>query len=146
MDKPLIEFIKKHPLAKLPKYAHEYDVGADIFSVESAIIRAGGLPVAFDTGLDLAFCDPDYEIQVRSRSGLSLKGIQVVNSPGTIDPGYRGRIRVILISHAILDYPVKAGDKIAQIVVAPRYRADFGFTESSTESDRGQNGLGSTGV
>ena len=146
MNKPLIEFIKTHPDAKLPKYAHEHDVGADLYSIETRIIKAVGWPYVLDTGLTLAYCDPDFEIQIRSKSGLAVKGIQVVNSPGTVDPGYRGPIKVILTSHFDMHFHVLAGEKIAQLVVAPRYRADFGFTEEKTETDRGTGGFGSTGV
>jgi len=145
MNKPLIEFVKTHPHAQLPKYAHEHDVGADLYSVEYVDFLKPGMTHIIDTGLQLAYCDPDYEIQIRSRSGLAVKGTQVVNSPGTIDPDYRGSIKVLLQTTSLVS-KIEVGDRIAQLVVAPRYRADFGFTEEKSETDRGTGGFGSTGV
>lgn len=146
METPLVEFIKTHPDAQLPKYAHKHDAGADLFSIETTYIEFGQTK-GVEVGLSLAYCDPDYEIQVRSRSGLASQGVQISNSPGTIDPDYRGNIKVLLQNlNPNNIYCVQAGDRIAQIVVAPRVRADFGFTEEKSETDRGEGGFGSTGV
>lgn len=147
----LVEFVKTHPEAKLPTYAHPLDVGADLYCVEDFDLWEGET-IAVSAGIKLAYCDPDYEIQVRPKSGLALKeGIVVVNSPGTIDPGYRSDIKVILHknsrkdAYASLLTRFKAGDKIAQLVINRRYEATFKFTDTVTESVRGEGGFGSTG-
>lgn len=152
-----VEFIKTHPQAKLPTYANPLDVGADLYTVEEVVISAHQHQhMIISTGLKLAYMDPNYELQVRSKSGLAAKyNLFVSNSPGTIDPGYRGEIKVIITSppvdlgglgmHINIP-PLPIGSKIAQLVIAPRYRADFGFTEESTESERGEGGFGSTGL
>ncbi len=151
---PLVQFIKTHPEAKLPSYSYALDVGADISTIESFHIYHGKTCIV-DTGLQLAYCDPNFEIQIRSRSGLAAKhGIRVTNSPGTIDPGYRGPIKIILSCDAgdhQLDEPFSwfsQGDRIAQLVVAPRVKAFFEFTDKEIPADdsRGLGGFGSTGV
>jgi dUTP pyrophosphatase len=88
-----------------------------------------------------------YEAQVRSRSGLAIKnGVSVLNSPGTIDSGYRGEVGVILANFGDADFEIKAGDKIAQIVVAPVTLAAVEEVDEIDETDRGTGGFGSTGV
>lgn len=144
---PLVQFIKTHPDAKLPSYSHNLDVGADISTIEAFDIYHGKICIV-DTGLQLAYCDPNFEIQIRSRSGLAAKhGIHVTNSPGTIDPGYRGPIKVILSCGRGVAW-FNPGDRIAQIVVAPRVKAFFEFTDKEipAEDGRGSGGFGSTGV
>jgi dUTP pyrophosphatase len=84
---------------------------------------------------------------VRPRSGLSLKhGVTVLNSPGTIDAGYRGEVGVILANFGTEPFVVKKGDKIAQIVIAPVTKAEIGEAEAVDATDRGAGGFGSTGV
>jgi dUTP pyrophosphatase len=88
-----------------------------------------------------------FEAQVRPRSGLALKhGITVLNTPGTIDAGYRGEVGVILANFGDSDFEVKKGDKIAQIVVAPVLQAGIEEADEIDETDRGSGGFGSTGV
>jgi len=88
-----------------------------------------------------------YEAQVRPRSGLALKsGITVLNTPGTIDSGYRGEVGVILVNFGDTDFQVKKGDKVAQIVIAPVVQAQVVETSEVDETDRGAGGFGSTGV
>jgi len=148
---PLVQFIKTHPNAQLPSYSHALDVGADICIIHDVHLINGSTLIA-DTGLQLAYCDPNFEIQIRPRSGLAAKyGITVTNSPGTIDPGYRGPIRLILSkldSESCSTTRFFAGDRLAQLVVAPRYRANFEFTDKLVPADdnRGSGGYGSTGV
>ena len=90
---------------------------------------------------------PDAEAQVRPRSGLALKhGVTVLNTPGTIDAGYRGEVGVILINHGDTDFLVEKGMKIAQMVVAPVVRATIEETSVTDETDRGTGGFGSTGM
>jgi dUTP pyrophosphatase len=88
-----------------------------------------------------------YEGQIRSRSGMAAKwGVVVINSPGTIDSGYKGEIKVALINHSNDCYRVNAGDRIAQLVIAPVIRADFNETTSiAVVSERGEGGFGSSG-
>ena len=128
----------------LPERKNSGDAGMDICSNEDKSIRAFSTAV-IDTGL-YAIIPYGYEGQVRSRSGLAAKyGLQVLNSPGTIDSGYRGEIKVIMINHNHYPYEVKKGDRIAQLVIAPVITAKIVEVEELSDSDRGEGGLGSTG-
>ena len=90
---------------------------------------------------------PNYEAQVRPRSGLALKhGVTVLNTPGTIDSGYRGEVGVILANFGDADFTVNKGDKIAQMVIAPVTQPEIVETDTVDETDRGAGGFGSTGV
>jgi dUTP pyrophosphatase len=87
-----------------------------------------------------------YEAQVRPRSGLAAKhGVTVLNAPGTIDADYRGEVKVILINHGRLDFEIRRGDRIAQMVVAPVNAVTFSQRETLDDTDRGSGGFGSTG-
>lgn len=134
-----------HPDATLPAYAHASDAGMDVCSVDDLVIPPGGRALVH-TGLvfDLP---PRWEAQVRPRSGLALKkGVTVLNTPGTIDAGYRGEVGVILANFGTEDFNVKTGDRIAQIVVAPVVQAEVAEVDAVAETDRGGGGFGSTGV
>ena len=140
-----LRFKKIHPDATLPSYAHASDAGMDVRSVEDVTVPAKGR-VLVHTGL-VMMLPPMYEAQVRPRSGLALKhGITVLNTPGTIDAGYRGEVGVILANFGDADFEVKKGDKIAQIVVAPVLQAVIDEADEIDETDRGAGGFGSTGV
>ena len=140
-----LRFKKIHPDATLPSYAHASDAGMDVRSVEDVTVPAKGR-VLVHTGL-VMLLPPMYEAQVRPRSGLALKhGITVLNTPGTIDSGYRGEVGVILANFGDSDFQVKKGDKVAQIVVAPVVHAEIGAASEIDETDRGAGGFGSTGV
>lgn len=103
-----------------------------------------GQSVLVPTGLTLEI-PPGYEAQIRPRSGLALKhAITVPNAPGTIDPGYRGEVQVILLNLGRQAYPVRTGDRIAQMVIA-RYEAVEWAEEKLSESRRGEGGFGSSG-
>jgi len=131
--------------ATLPEYAHgpREDAGMDLRAVEAVLLEPG-VPVAVRTGLAIEL-PPGYEAQVRPRSGLALKhAITLPNSPATIDPGYRGEIRVILLNLGISAYQIHMGDRIAQMVVA-RYEAVEWAEEELTETKRGTGGFGSSG-
>src|SRR5438105_12866352 len=109
--------------AALPEYAHgpKEDAGMDLRAVE-AVTLAPGIPHAVSTGLTIEL-PPGYEAQVRPRSGLALKhAITVPNAPATIDPGYRGEIKVIMLNLGRENYEIQPGDRIAQMVIA-RYEA-----------------------
>lgn len=134
---------KLHPDAVLPAYAHgpAEDAGMDLRSVERVVLSPGssqGVP----TGLAIEL-PPGYEAQVRPRSGLGLKHTITVNF-GTIDPGYRGEIRVIMFNLGRADYVIEKGDRIAQLVVA-RYEAVEWEEGELGDSTRGAGGFGSSG-
>ena len=140
-----LRFRKVHPDAVLPSYAHPSDAGMDVRSVEDLTI-APGKRALVHTGL-VMLLPPMYEAQVRPRSGLALKnGVTVLNTPGTIDSGYRGEVGVILANFGEADFQVKKGDKIAQIVIAPVTQPEIVETTEVDETDRGAGGFGSTGV
>ena len=140
-----LRFRLVHPDAALPAYAHPSDAGMDLRSVADVTIPRFGRALV-PTGL-VALLPPGYEAQVRPRSGLALKkGVTVLNSPGTIDSGYRGEIGVILANFGEEAFEVRNGDKIAQLVVAPVTQAAVERTDVVDETDRGAGGFGSTGV
>ena len=140
-----LAFRRIHPDAVLPAYAHEGDAGMDVCSVEDVVIPSGGRALVH-TGL-VAQLPPLTEAQVRPRSGLALKhGVTVLNSPGTIDAGYRGEIGVILANFGDSDFSVRKGDRVAQLVIAPITRPNVVETSSVDDTDRGSGGFGSTGV
>jgi len=131
--------------ARLPEYAHPGDAGLDLFSVEAAVIQPGESGL-IKTGIAIEL-PPGTEAQVRPRSGLALKHqITVLNSPGTIDEGYRGEVCVILINHGKSPFYVEPGMKIAQMVIQHVVRVEVRETGSLEETARGAGGFGSTGV
>jgi dUTP pyrophosphatase len=110
----------------------------------ATVVLAPGVPQAVPTGIAIEL-PSGYEAQVRPRSGLALKhAIIVANSPGTIDPGYRGEIRVILLNAGASDYKIEKGDRIAQLVVA-RYEAVEWEEGDLNQTVRGAGGFGSSG-
>lgn len=129
----------------MPEYAHPGDAGADLAAVVDCVIPAGAW-LAVPTGLS-AEIPIGYELQVRPRSGLAFKkGVTVLNAPGTIDAGYRGEIKVILINHGSEPFAIEVGDKIAQLVVAAVVTGIFEESQALGDSPRGSGGFGSTGV
>ena len=140
-----VKFRKIDPAAILPSYAHPGDAGMDVRSVEDLVVESGGRKLV-RTGL-VMMLPPGYEAQVRPRSGLALKnGVTVLNTPGTIDEGYRGEVGVILANLGTEPFRVEKGAKIAQIVIAPCTRAEIVETAEVDETARGAGGFGSTGV
>jgi dUTP pyrophosphatase len=136
---------KLHDDAILPRYVHgpEEDAGMDLCSVADALLEPN-VPQAVPTGLAIEL-PPGYEAQIRPRSGLAFKhAISVPNSPGTIDPGYRGEVKVILINLGRQAYQVTKGDRIAQMVVAKYESVELEEGDLS-DSTRGAGGLGSSG-
>lgn len=139
-----LQIKKLKPSAILPKYAHIDDVGLDLFSIENIEILPGASHL-IPTGIAVSL-PPNTEAQIRPRSGLALKHqITVLNSPGTIDGGYRGEIGVILINHGKTSFNVTIGMKIAQMVISPILRVDIEPVEELSTTVRGDNGFGSTG-
>jgi len=140
-----VKFRKIDPAAVLPSYAHPGDAGMDVRSVEELVVEPGDRKLV-RTGL-VMMLPPGYEAQVRPRSGLALKnGVTVLNTPGTIDEGYRGEVGVILANLGREPFRVEKGAKIAQIVIAPCTRAEIVETSEVDETARGTGGFGSTGV
>lgn len=142
---PRVTFEAIHPAAKLPVYKTDGAAGADICSVESCLIPSG-FTAKISTGLKIAL-EKGWELQVRSRSGLAVRGIFVTNGPGTIDDDFRGEVCVILTNLSNDYLAVEPGDRIAQLVIAPVYRANFVWGRvDEAETKRGAGGYGSTGV
>jgi len=136
---------KLHEDAIMPKYAHgpDEDAGMDLCSVADALLEPN-VPQAVPTGLSIEL-PPGFEAQIRPRSGLAFKhAISVPNSPGTIDPGYRGEVKVILINLGRAPYQVHKGDRIAQMVIA-RYEAVEIEEGELSDTTRGAGGFGSSG-
>jgi dUTP pyrophosphatase len=130
----------------LPSYAHPGDAGADLHAAEAVVLEPGQRATV-GTGVGIALPD-GYAAFVVPRSGLASKhGITIVNSPGTVDAGYRGEIKVAMLNtDATAAYSVAVGDRIAQLIIMPVTRARFVEVERLPGSDRGENGFGSTGT
>jgi dUTP pyrophosphatase len=140
-----IRIKKLHASAHLPEYAHgpKEDAGMDLRSVEEALLEPG-IPKVVATGLALEI-PSGYEVQIRPRSGLALThAITLPNSPATIDPGYRGELKIILLNLGKSVYEIHAGDRIAQMIVA-RYEPVEWEEGELAESERGTGGFGSSG-
>lgn len=131
--------------AILPSFAHKGDAGMDLYSVEDVVIPSGESRL-IKTGISLEL-PKMTEAQVRPRSGLALKNsITVLNTPGTIDEGYRGEVGVILINHGKEEFTVTKHMKIAQMVLKPIYEVNIVEANELSDSERGIGGFGSTGV
>jgi dUTP pyrophosphatase len=129
----------------LPSYAHPGDAGADLHSAVDLTLRPGERALV-PTGIALALPD-GYVALVHPRSGLAAKhGISIVNSPGTIDAGYRGEVKVCLVNTDPREpFDVHRGDRVAQLVIQRFETASFVEAEDLPESARGDGGYGSTG-
>lgn len=138
-----IRIKKLHADAILPSYAHgpEEDAGLDLRALERVVLSPG-LARAVPTGIAIEL-PPGHEAQVRPRSGMALRHSVTVNF-GTIDPGYRGEIRVVMFNLGRADYTVEKGDRIAQLIVAP-YEAVQWEEGDLGDSARGAGGFGSSG-
>jgi len=133
------------PTATLPAYAHPGDAGLDLFANVAVSVEPGETKLVA-TGISIEL-PPNTEAQVRPRSGLALKhGITVLNTPGTIDHGYRGEVGVILINHGRARFDVQPGMKIAQMVIASCLTVSVEESGQLSGTARGQGGFGSTGV
>ncbi|WP_309611683.1 dUTP diphosphatase [Sphingomonas sp.] len=128
----------------LPAYATPGAAGMDVVAAEDLDL-APGQRHAVATGFKLAIPD-GYEIQVRPRSGLAFKhGVTVPNTPGTIDSDYRGELKILMINHGPEPFPVRRGERIAQLVPAAVTKAEFDEVAELDATDRGAGGFGSTG-
>lgn len=135
----------------LPSYATSGAAGADLKISLPENQRKNGIylqpweRVALPTGLSIEI-PAGFEVQVRPRSGLSLKtGLMIPNSPGTIDEDYRGELKVIMVNLSPKTEVINHGDRIAQLVIAPVVRAEFKIESELSQTDRGIGGFGSTG-
>jgi dUTP pyrophosphatase len=130
----------------VPHYQTEHAAGVDLYAaVGQELVIAPGAWKLVPTGIAVAIPD-GYEGQVRPRSGLALKhGIGMLNGPGTIDADYRGEIGIILFNFSEQPFPVRRGDRIAQLVFAKLTRAGFRTVNALTETRRGSGGFGHTG-
>lgn len=140
-----IRFKKLNERAEIPVQAHPGDAGMDLVSMESMTIEPGkhalvhtGLAVEIPVG---------FEGQVRPRSGLALKnGVTVLNSPGTIDAGYRGELGIILINLGETPFSIEPGMRIAQLVIAAVAQVSVEIASDLSSSERGAGGYGSSGI
>jgi dUTP pyrophosphatase len=132
----------------LPDYHSADAAGLDLLAAvpeDSPLILSPGQRALVPTGLTIAL-PSGYEAQVRPRSGLASKhGVTVLNSPGTVDADYRGEIGVLLINHGTVPFPVRRGERIAQMVIAPVVRVEFAPAAELSATKRGGGGFGSTG-
>nr|VFK14925.1 MAG: deoxyuridine 5'-triphosphate nucleotidohydrolase [Candidatus Kentron sp. LPFa]VFK24521.1 MAG: deoxyuridine 5'-triphosphate nucleotidohydrolase [Candidatus Kentron sp. LPFa] len=116
----------------------------DLFSCIDTVIEPGKVALV-GTGLSIEL-PPNTEAQVRPKSGLALKNnVTVLNTPGTVDEGYRGEVGVILINHGSAPFAIQKGMKIAQMVIKPVIRVEIAEMEILGDSRRGEGGFGSTG-
>lgn len=131
--------------SRVPAYAHPGDAGLDLFSSKEMSIPPGQSALV-PTGVSIQL-PPGTEAQVRPRSGLALKHqITVLNSPGTIDEGYRGEVGVILINHGQAAFKIEVGMKIAQMVIQPVIQVRIDVADTLDTTTRGAGGFGSTGL
>ena len=127
--------------AKMPTRAHPYDAGLDLYAMEDGYIRCNQSKT-FDTGTHIEIPEGFVGL-VKSKSGLMCN--HGILTDGTIDAHYNGPIKVCLFNHGSSKYEVKAGDKIAQLVITPCMLPKLELVDSLEETDRGDNGFGSTG-
>ena len=145
MDAPELPVRRLDPELPLPAYAHPGDAGADLCAAEDLVLPPGGRATV---GTGIAIAVPDgHAAFVHPRSGLAARhGITLVNAPGTVDAGYRGEVRVVLLNTDPAEpFTVRRGDRIAQLVVQPVARARFLDVGELPGAPRGDGGFGSTG-
>jgi dUTP pyrophosphatase len=134
--------------AKFPEYAYPSDSGFDLFSTEEVILQPFGRALV-PTGIKLSIPD-EFEIQVRPKSGLAInQGLTVLNTPGTVDSGYNGEIKVIIFNTNNISVSIPKGTKIAQAVLSPVVNGKYVNlvqVNKVNDGDRGDNGFGSTGL
>jgi dUTP pyrophosphatase len=144
MENEVVRIMKLRDGALLPAKAHEDDAGYDLFACEDISIPAGESRLV-PTGVALGL-PPMAEAQIRPRSGLALHSqITVLNTPGTIDAGYRGEVGVILINHGRQGFEVKKGMKMAQLVIGRILPTQLLEVDDLDATQRGSGGFGSTG-
>ena len=145
MTEVLIKRLSKN--IELPKYETNGSSGMDLSAnIDKQIKIEPGKTSIIPTGISVSI-PKNFEIQIRSRSGLAAKSqISVLNSPGTIDADYRGELKVILINLSNKTFVVEGGARIAQMVLCTIVKAKFKEVESLDDTSRGAGGFGSTGL
>ncbi|OSS42865.1 Deoxyuridine 5'-triphosphate nucleotidohydrolase [Desulfurella amilsii] len=139
-----IFFKKLNPTAILPDYQTQGSSGMDLRSIETLDLGINEIKLV-STGLAVEI-PQGFEGQIRPRSGLALKGVTVLNTPGTIDSDYRGEIKIILANFGKEYFHIQKGDRIAQLVIVPVVKVYVAETKEFNYTERGSNGFGSTGV
>jgi dUTP pyrophosphatase len=144
-DRPVLLVMRLRPDAVLPVYAQPGDAGADVCAVEEVTLAPGARALV-PTGLAIAIPE-GHAVFVHPRSGLAVRhGVTLLNTPGTIDAGYRGEVKVLMVNLDPAEpVTIRAGDRIAQLVVQPVAEAVFVVADELPESARGTGGFGSTG-
>lgn len=143
----VVPVVRLDPALDLPAYARPGDAGADLVAREDAVLEAGGGRAFVGTGIAVAIPE-GYAGFVHPRSGLARRhGVTCLNTPGLIDAGYRGEVRVLLVNTDPEEaYRVRRGDRIAQLVIQRVEHASFDVADGLPPSERGEGGFGSTGV
>ena len=141
-----VPIVRLDPDLPLPSYAHPGDAGADLVAREDVLLKAGGGRALVPTGMAVAIPE-GYAGFVQPRSGLALKhGVTTLNTPGLVDSGYRGELKVILVNtDPSADYEVHRGDRIAQLVIQQVANVDFQVVDELPAATRSSGGFGSTG-
>jgi dUTP pyrophosphatase len=144
LSRMTVNFKRIHPAAVMPAYARPGDAGLDVCACEAATLQPGERRLV-RTGLVMEL-PRGTEAQMRPRSGLALKhGVTLLNTPGTIDEGYRGEVGVILINLGQEPFVVRPGMRIAQMVIAPVLLVEPAEVAEVSDTARGEGGFGSTG-
>lgn len=143
-----LKFKKLSPLAKQPEYKTSGSAGADLYScfekeTDVIIIKPNEIKKV-PTGIILELPE-GFEAQIRPRSGFSLKGITIPNSPGTVDSDYRGELIVIMQNLGTEDFKIEHSMRIAQVVIVPFFQFNFAEADDISNTERGASGFGSTG-
>lgn len=147
MQNPISVPVLLEDNASVPSYSSLKAAGADVKAhIPAPVMINPHERVLIPTGIRVEIPN-GFEIQVRPRSGLALKhGITVLNTPGTIDADYRGEICILLINHSSTPFMIEPGMRIAQLVLAPVFQAEFMTVDTLTATARGQGGFGHTGI
>ncbi|MDD5259349.1 MAG: dUTP diphosphatase [bacterium] len=142
----IVRIKKLHPDVLLPQYSHPGDAGMDLYNMGEEVILKPLARGLIPTGLKVAV-PAGYELQVRPRSGMALKkGLTVLNTPGTIDAGYRGEVGIIVFNASGDEaVTIKKGDRIAQIVLKKVEEIEWNVVDELDETSRNEGGFGSTG-
>ena len=145
-DEPVTVRVKRlHPDAVIPKAARRGDVAFDLYSVIDYKLEPGER-YAVPTGIAVEI-PQGYEGQVRPRSGLAMRdGITVLNTPGTIDSGYRGEVKSIIMNHGTTPFKITKGMRISQLAIRPVPDVQFIEVDELSDTERGEGGFGSTGT
>ncbi len=144
-ERVIVKVKRLSPDARIPTLAKPGDAAFDLYSAIDHVLLPGER-VVVPTGLAMEIPD-GYEGQVRPRSGLAMRnGVTTLNTPGTIDSGYRGEVRIILINHGNAEFHIERGMRVAQLAIRPVPQVEFHETDELAHSIRGTGGFGSTGV